>query len=128
MSGHRVEALHIMVSRLRLYSDARQSVLVLLRRAALGLGASSIQGGWNEPEFVNLFTNWRGSHSVDWGRRGNLASSTICELDFGGVSAGTDEGAMILKIPSPTTPNGASMAALKGRSFWATMMTLIASA
>ena len=43
------------------------------------------------------------------------------------MSPGTDEGAMTIKIPSPTiaSATGTSMAALAGRSFWATMRTAI---
>src|SRR5258708_33287515 len=41
--------------------------------------------------------------------------------DIGGVSPGTDEGAMTIRIPSPTiaSASGTSMAPFVGRSFWA---------
>src|SRR6266852_4007344 len=47
--------------------------------------------------------------------------------DIGGVSPGTDEGAMTIRSPSPTmaSATGTSMAAFAGRSFWATTRAAI---
>src|SRR5229473_386849 len=46
---------------------------------------------------------------------------------IGGVRPGTDEGAMMIRIPSPTiaSASGTSMAAFAGRSFWARTRTAI---
>src|SRR5258708_7448167 len=46
---------------------------------------------------------------------------------IGGVSSGTDEGAMTIRIPNPriASATGTSMAALAGRSFWAGTRTAI---
>ena len=46
---------------------------------------------------------------------------------IGGVSSGTDEGVMTIRIPSPTIAraSGTSMAALAGRGFWARTRTAI---
>src|SRR5260370_42709351 len=47
---------------------------------------------------------------------------------IGGMSPGTDEGAIAIRIPSPmiASASGTSMAALAGRSFWARTRTVIA--
>src|SRR5712691_7081947 len=45
--------------------------------------------------------------------------------DIGGMSPGTDDGAMTIRIPKPTiaSPSGTSMAAFAGSTFWARMRT-----
>src|SRR5208283_313724 len=47
---------------------------------------------------------------------------------IGGMSPGTDEGAVTIRSPSPmiASASGTSMAAFAGRSFWATATTAIA--
>jgi hypothetical protein len=59
---------------------------------------------------------------------GDVRLTLMVTSHIGGVSQGTDEGAM-MSIPSPmiASTSGTSMAALAGRSFWARTTTVIAA-